>query len=320
MSLSREIKVSVVFSLMLSPLVMQAWSIAGHELFKTPASWAAEGVLPVNKTRPFKYETKGFAEQAKLAAANSVDFLITDKPPQGAKSSDVFPIALNAIVIALRIDGFNNAVKLKWPTVKAILEGKVQSWGDPLIVADVPELKGNATPLVFVYSKENFGLQQIFGAFMKRQKLKLTRPNHGVRVSSPKLVGATIKNTNGAIGLIDFAWMQEYNLKAAHLQNKAGQFVAPTSLNVRASAEATFKRLRGRYASVLLNPDGASSYPVFGFIYLVVVNKETLEKDKTKIKNFIDKTFDQNGSQMVARVGFEPMPEQFKKEITKSLK
>ncbi len=298
--------------------MLHAWSVAGHELFKVPLSWAAQGIMNPAQAKNYKYEATEFSKQVQLAARGEIDFLVTDKPPKGAKSGAVLPIALTSLSVVYRIDGYNGVVKLRWPVLKEILDGKIVVWGDPKIVADNPNLNNNATPVVFVHSKEVFGALQIFGAFMKRQKLRLTKPNFGVRVTSPKLVAATVKNTNGAIGLIDYPWQQEYQLRAAMLQNKSGQFIAPSRDSLLASAEFAIRLLKGRFSSVVLNPEGSSAYPIFGFVYLVATNKQTAADSRVKMLEIAGKLFTPTGDQMLGRSGFEALKSDQKKSILNS--
>lgn len=295
---------------------LHALTGSGHELFLAPMVWAAESNKSKSAGATFKFEPAGFEKQALLASQRTVDFLITDKPPLGSRNFKVIPIALSALTVAYRLDRFSGQLKIRPEVLKSIIDGKITAWNDPKLVADNPELsKLPGAPIVFVHSKENYGLLQIFGAQMKRKKLRLNKPRVGVRVDLQRTVASTIKHTDGGIGLVDYGWKDESGLKGAALLNSANQFIAPNRQSLGLSSEIVMRQLKGDFRSIILNPRALGGYPIFGFIYLVILKGNLEGNERSQMKAILDKLLSASGDEMVSKVGFEPLSSEQKKAV-----
>lgn len=130
-------------------------------------------------------------------------------------------------------------------------------------------------------------------------------------------VAAAIATAPGSIGYLGLDYVGDYaahtgsttaSLQAASLQNKAGSFVAPTP----ASATAAFsnftaptgtdladptkwvagtnvdKDASGEFTNKLVNPDGATSYPIVGTSNFLVYTCYSDAAKASAVKNFFD--------------------------------
>jgi len=81
-------------------------------------------------------------------------------------------------------------------------------------------------------------------------------------------VTALIKSTPGAIGYVEYGFAANNKLAMAQLQNKAGNFIAP-SVESAATTLASIK-LPANLRYFILDPKGANDYPIVTFTWLLL--------------------------------------------------
>ncbi len=81
-------------------------------------------------------------------------------------------------------------------------------------------------------------------------------------------VAALIKQTPGTIGYLEYGYAKQAGLPMAALQNKAGQFVAPSP----ESGAATLAKveLPTNLRAFITDPDGDASYPIVTYTWWLV--------------------------------------------------
>jgi phosphate transport system substrate-binding protein len=79
----------------------------------------------------------------------------------------------------------------------------------------------------------------------------------------------------GAIGYVELAYAFQNKLPVASLQNRAGQFVAPTIASTTAAAAGAAKAMPADLRVSITNADGAASYPIASFTYALVYQAQT---------------------------------------------
>ena len=83
-----------------------------------------------------------------------------------------------------------------------------------------------------------------------------------VAVKGSEAVGRAVKETPGAIGYVDFAYVKEHKLASAHLRNADGEFVAITGDSIRAALQESEWVTSGAFTSTLTQKPGKFSWPV----------------------------------------------------------
>jgi phosphate transport system substrate-binding protein len=84
-------------------------------------------------------------------------------------------------------------------------------------------------------------------------------------------VAGLVKQTTGAIGYVELAYLLENNMPYALLQNKAGQWVYP-SINTVAAAAATKPHVSSTSFSIV-DSGCAQCYPISGYSWVVLYEK-----------------------------------------------
>jgi len=188
---------------------------------------------------------------------------------------------------------------------------------DPRIVDANPDLKLPDLPITVVRRSDASGTNFVFTkhlsaispAFAKEVGSGTTVewPKSDKIVGAPKNDGvtATIKQTPGAIGYIEYGYAKLTKTDSALLQNKSGNYVAASDK----SGAATL-------ASAVLGPDlrgwvedppGAEAYPIASFTWLLAYKKQDPKKAEW-MRKLVDYSVTK-GQAIADSMGYIPLPE-----------
>src|SRR5208282_2065178 len=218
-----------------------------------------------NKGVTVDYQAKGSGAGIQDFTNRTVDFAGSDAAmtdEEIAKVTDgvvLLPVTAGEIVLAYNLPGSPKELKLSRDVYPDIFLGKVTKWNDPRIAAANPNLKLPDLPITVVRRSDSSGTTFVFTkhlsaineAFAKEVGTGTTVPwpKSDKMVAAPKNDGitATIKQTPGAIGYIEYGYAKLTKADFALLQNKAGQYIlADTKSGQATLATATFDaHLRG---------------------------------------------------------------------------
>ena len=232
------------------------------------AGLASQGVM-VN------YQSVGSGAGVRQFVAGTVDFGATDEPISDAEAAKVkrgvvqFPASGGTIAIA-----FNKAdcasLKLTQKQAADIFLGKITSWD---------QLKCGKGKLTVAHRSDGSGTTFAFtnslSSFSSEWK---SRVGEGKSVKWPVGVGGkgnegvagVITNTPGSIGYLSKAFVKG-PIKAAALQNKAGNFVMPSLASGTAALNSI--QLNSDLAGEDPNPAGAQSYPISTLTWILAYEK-----------------------------------------------
>ncbi|MFM7652911.1 MAG: phosphate ABC transporter substrate-binding protein PstS [Vulcanococcus sp.] len=232
------------------------------------AALASQGVM-VN------YQSVGSGAGVRQFVAGTVDFGATDEPIKDAEAAKVkrgvvqFPAVGGTIAIA-----YNKAdckgLKLTQKQVADIFLGKISSWDQlkcgkgKLNVAHRSD--GSGTTFAFTNSLSSFSPEWK----SKVGEGKSVKWPVGVGGKGNEGVAGVISNTPGAIGYLSTAYVKG-SIKAAALQNKAGNFVLPNLAG--GSAALNSIQLNAELAGEDPNPAGAKSYPISTLTWILAYEK-----------------------------------------------
>jgi phosphate transport system substrate-binding protein len=205
--------------------------------------------------------------------------------------------------------------------------GEIKKWNDPLIVKDNPEVKLPDQDITVVRRADSSGTTYVFtqhlSAISEAWKKKF---GHGTTVNwadsdkivaSPKNDGvtATIKQTPGAIGYIEYGFAEMAKVNMAALQNKAGKFVLP---NEKSGAEALAKATIPEDMIVWLSdPEGDGSYPIATYTWMIFNKKYDDPKKAEAIKKLINYSL-MEGQKISAKMGYIPLPDNVIQTVKKA--
>jgi len=268
------------------------------------------------------YQSKGSGAGIKDFQNHVVDFGASDAamtPEEISKVSEgvqLLPMTAGEIVLTFNLEGVSE-LKLPRDVYARIFLGEITKWNAPEIVAANPGVKLPAETITVVTradsSGTNFNFTQHLCAISKDFKEKVgfdktvEWPMKDNLVKAPKNdgVAATIKQTPGAIGYVEYGYAQMAKLPMASLQNKAGKFVAP-GLKGGQAALANAK-LPDNMIVFITDPEGDGSYPMVTYTWMLFYKSYA---DKTKVE-WIHKMIDYSlnkGQAISDQAGYIPLP------------
>jgi phosphate transport system substrate-binding protein len=267
------------------------------------------------------YQSKGSGAGIQDFINHTVDFAASDAAmtdEEIAKVKDgvvLIPITAGEIVLAYNLPGVTE-FKLARDVYPDIFLGKIARWNDPRIAASNPNVKLPDLPITVVRRSDASGTNFVFTkhlsaispAFAKQVGSGTTVewPASDKIVGAPKNDGvtATIKQTPGAIGYIEYGYAKLTKAPIALLQNKAGNYVAADAKSGAASL-ATAKLgpdLRGW----IEDPDGADAYPIATFTWLLFYKQQDAKKAEV-LRKLVDFSATK-GQAMADSLGYIPLP------------
>jgi phosphate transport system substrate-binding protein len=240
------------------------------------------------------YQAKGSGAGIQDLINHTVDFAGSDAAMTDEEIAKVeggvvlIPITAGEIVIAYNLPGISTDLRLPREVYPEIFLGKMARWSDPRIVAANPTIKLPDLPITVVRRSDASGTNFVFtkhlsainGEFAKQVGSGTTVqwPASDKIVGAPKNDGvtATIKQTPGALGYVEYGYAKLTKTKTALLQNKAGNYIEPGAQSGNAAlANATLgPDLRGWIA----DPEGAEAYPIATFTWLMFYKKQDPKK------------------------------------------
>lgn len=132
-------------------------------------------------------------------------------------------------------------------------------------------------------------------------------PSSNKFVAAPKNDGvtATIKQTPGAIGYIEYSFAKLAKVDAALLQNKAGQYVAPGGKG-GVEALASVKMPADMIAWVP-DPESKDAYPVATYTWMIFYKKYDDPNKATAVRNLVEYCLTE-GQKISDKMGYIPLP------------
>jgi phosphate transport system substrate-binding protein len=281
--------------------------------------WAVE----YNKQVPaikVNYQSVGSGAGVKNFLQGVVDFGASDaamtdeemaKSPRGAV---LVPATAGSVVMAYNLEGVP-ALKLTREALAGIFLGKITRWNDPAIVAANPDLPLPARPINVAYRSDGSGTTFVF-----TQHLAAISPEFDEQVGFDKSVTfpvgvggkgnegvtALIKQTPGTIGYIEFGYAEQNKLAVASLQNKSGNFIAPTPESGAAALASVEMPENLRVWPV--DTDTPDGYPITTFSWLLLYQKYDDPEKLQALKDFVTYGLTE-GQTFAVALGYIPLPE-----------
>ena len=309
----------------------------------TVASGGSVDLTGAGATFPYPIYSKWFADYAKTAGVKinyqsigsgggirqlsegTVDFGASDSPMSNdemakAKGGAIlhFPTVLGAVVITYNLPGLSAPVKLTPQVVADVVSGRITKWSDTRITSLNNGVRLPTTDILVVHRSDGSGTTYIFTDFLSAAVPSwLSGPGKGKEVKWPVGLGAKgnegvagqVKQTPGSIGYVELAYAKQNNLPTAAIANKSGAFVVPSVAAVTAAAAGAASALPQNtdYRVSIVNANGAQSYPISSFTWLLVYQHQTDATKGKKLVDFLNWAYTE-GEKEAASLDYAPLP------------
>lgn len=285
------------------------------------------------------YQAKGSGAGIQDFVNNTVDFAASDAAMTDEEIAKVkqgvvlLPMTAGEIVLSYNLAGVNE-LKLPREVYPAIFSGKITKWNDPKIAAANPGVKLPDQNITVVARSDSSGTTYVFTDHLSAVSAEFkSTVGQGTTVQWPKSVvkapkndgvTATVKQTPGAIGYIEYGYAIATKQPMAILQNQAGQFVAPSDESGKAAlASAAFptKTLPGSDTPDLRvwvsDPAGGQAYPIATFTWMLFYKDQDDAKAKV-LRDLVEYSLTK-GQTVAPKMGYIPLPDSVIAQVRKAV-
>jgi phosphate transport system substrate-binding protein len=251
---------------------------------------------------PLSYDAIGSGEGTRQFMAGAVDFGASDAAMSDEEVAAVtrgvqlLPTVAGSIVLAYNLEGLGGDLKLTRDVYVDIFLGKINTWDDPRLKAINPGLRLPHANIALVVRQDSSGTTYAFTNHLSAISAKwrdhgpgvgrvLAWPGNPMVAPGNEGVAGRIKNSQGAIGYVEYGIAQRAGLSMAWLENKAGQFIQPHG----GSALATLLNVEmpENLRAFFPDPDGKDSYPIVTYSWLLLYKQYDDQHKAAALKQYI---------------------------------
>jgi phosphate transport system substrate-binding protein len=280
-----------------------------------------------SKNQGLQVNYQGVGSGAGITAfeAGTVNFAASDVPmaasdlakvPASAGPVIQVPDILGGVSISYNIPGVTNRLRLDGPTLAGIFDGTITTWNASQITALNPGVSLPSNAIVPVVRADSSGTTYIFSDYLKSANpttwtlgasKTIAWPSSAVQSPKNSGVAASIKSTPYSIGYVELAYAIQNNFTYASVKNAAGVFVTPTLASVAADADQKVNVSPTDFS--IVNEPGAASYPISGYSWAILLQKQTSATTGAQAVKVLDWTTHTGGGQdLAASLSYVALP------------
>ncbi|MCM2374235.1 phosphate ABC transporter substrate-binding protein PstS [Aporhodopirellula aestuarii] len=279
------------------------------------------------------YQAKGSGAGIKDFINGTTDFGASDAAmndeeiAQVDKGVQLLPMTAGEVVLAYNLAGVNE-LKLSREAYVGILLGKITNWQDPAIVKtnadiDLPDLditvarRADSSGTTFVFTQHLSAISEDWKNGPGTGKT-VVWPNSDKFIAAPKNDGvtATIKQTPGAIGYIEYGYAKLTKIPMVSLENRSGKFVQPSLASGQAALANVEMPVNLR--AWLPDPEGEDAYPIVSYTWLLCYKNYDDPKKAEALKGAIRYCLTE-GQKISDEMGYVPLPQTVVEKVTAAL-
>jgi phosphate transport system substrate-binding protein len=270
------------------------------------------------------YQGKGSGAGIQDLLNRTVDFAASDaamtdedmaKVPGGVQ---LLPMTGGEIVLAYNLPGNPKGLKLPREVYANVFLGHITKWSDPRLKAANPGVTLPDQDITVVRRADSSGTTFVFTSHLSAISEEWHKgPGAGTTVSWPKSdkfvaspkndgVTATIKQTPGAIGYIEYSFAKFAKVEIALLQNKAGQYVAAGGDGGPAALGSV--SLPGSLRAWVTDPEAPKAYPIATYTWMMFYKENKDPKKAAALRAMVEYCLTE-GQKASAAMGYIPLPE-----------
>ncbi|KAA6185550.1 phosphate ABC transporter substrate-binding protein PstS [Thiohalocapsa marina] len=272
----------------------------------------------------FQYAAVGSGEGVRRFLAGEVDFGASDGALSDAELATpagrdalMLPMTAGMIALAYNLPGVEG-LRLSREAVVGIFSGEIRAWDDARIQMDNPGLKLPKRSIAPVVRLDGSGTTQIFTRHLSAiSAVWREGPGVGKRVLWPDVamqvnynegVAQRVRVSEGSIGYMEYEFAQRIGLPVARLQNRAGEFIAPSPAAgtlALASAGAIPDDLR----LFVPDPAAAGAYPIVGYTWVLLRGTYADQARLDALKGAMSWGLG-DGQSIAEAMGYVPLPDE----------
>lgn len=293
---------------------------AGSTFQLTFQQSAIQGFKSVQSGMTVNYNSVGSGTGRTDLASNVVQFAGSDSPIPSDEASNFkgkkvlyFPILIGPITMSYNLSGVSS-LKLSPKVIAEIFSGKITKWDDPAIASINSGVKLPSEPITLAVRSDSSGTTANFSLFLQTAAASdwplgssstIKWPSGARAGDGNGGVAQIIKSTPGAIGYVDYTDAKAAGLSYASVQNKAGDYIAPSTTAASASAAGVTVKPDLTFAAVW--GSGAQAYPITYQTWVLVYAKQPNANTVNMLKAYLGYLLGP-GQQLLPQLSYAALP------------
>lgn len=295
------------------------------------AKWAS--IYEKQTGHKVNYQSIGSGGGQQQIIAKTIDFGASDDPMKAEQLTQhqllQFPAIIGGTVPVINIPEIKaGELKLSGQVLADIFLGKIKKWNDPAIAALNYGMALPDKTIIVVHRSDGSGTTFGWTNYLSKVSTEWQeKVGQGKSVKWPtgqggkgnEGVAAYVSKIKYSIGYVEYAYAKQNHLSWTALQNKAGQFVQPSSDSfMAAAANANWESAVGM-GVILTNEEGEKSWPITAASF-ILLHKNAEKPAQTKsVFDFFDWAFKQ-GKQAAIELDYVPLPDEVINKIQQQWK
>jgi phosphate transport system substrate-binding protein len=268
------------------------------------------------------YQSIGSGGGIKQIQNKTVDFGASDMPlkPEDLEKDGLlqFPTVIGGDVPVVNLEGIKaGELKLTGPVLADIYLGKITKWNDPAIVKLNPGAKLPASDITVVHRSDGSGTTFIWVDYLSKVSPEWKeKVGEGTSVAWPTGVGGKgnegvasyVLRVKGSIGYVEYAYALQNKMTNTLVQNRAGNFVGPSSESFKAAAAgADWSKAPGYYL-LLTDQLGKDTWPISGATFILMYKTQAKPDTAKEVLKFFDWAYSPDGDKLADSLDYVPLP------------
>jgi phosphate transport system substrate-binding protein len=257
--------------------------------------------------------------------AGTVDFAASDVPMSASDLAKVpasdgpviqIPDILGGVTVSYNVPGLTKRLKLDATTLAGIFGGSIKTWNAPQITAlnpgvslpdhaITPEVRADSSGTTYIFT--NFLATGAPSVWTLGTSKTISWPSSAVQTPKNSGVADSIQSTPYSIGYVELAYALQNHFTFAAVKNPAGVYVVPSASTVAADADQKLGVTSTNFS--IVNQPGATSYPISGYSWAILLQKQKSTTTGTQVVKVLDWTTHTGGGQNLANgLGYVALP------------
>jgi phosphate transport system substrate-binding protein len=268
-----------------------------------------------------KYQSIGSGGGITQIKARAITFAATDMPLVPAELRKFglaqFPLVIGGVVPVVNLEGIKpGELRFTGPLLADIFLGKIKVWNDPAIARLNPGVKLPATPIVVAHRLDGSGTTFNWVNYLAQVSPEWkARVGVGATVNWPIGLGGKgnegvavfVRQTNGAIGYVEYAFAVKTKLAYGSVQNSSGQFVSPSAESFQAAAAGAPWHDTTDFHLIMTNAPGEKAYPITATVFVLMHNQPKNPQEAVQALEFFKWALG-SGQPQAQALDYVPLP------------
>lgn len=263
-----------------------------------------------------------------------VDFAGSDAFLSEKEMADMAPVihiptCMGAVVLAYNLEGVEE-LRLTGEVIADIFAGEINMWNDERIKKLNPQALLPNEAIIPVFRSDGSGTTFVFTDYLtKVSQMWASRFGAGKSVNFPvgqaakgnPGVAGVIKQTKNSIGYVGSEYAFAQKISYAKIQNRQGEFVAPSSASISAAASG---EIPNDTRTSITDSDAKGAYPISTFTWMIIYKEQNYsnrsKEQASATLDLIQYILSDEAQKITAYVHYAPLPTKAKEISLANLK